>query len=146
MECAICCEDFTHINSSTLSCNHAFHSACIAKWASINPSCPNCRKNLAPVEVYYASIDMSASIRYQRPPPIDTSYTIRLASPPRIRRYAYPTWNDIPDPYNKYINTLYQDGDTSRYDMYLRVKAAASKIQAIGRGYICRSMYAWAFA
>lgn len=87
MDCAICCEQIAHnsISSTTLSCKHTFHIRCISEWLGINPSCPNCRKCLAPLEVYYASIEIRLEIP-RPPPPIHVLRDEKIASPPRIHR------------------------------------------------------------
>ncbi len=46
-ECAICKDKIQNEADSTwLPCCHGFHSACIQRWVSLNPSCPVCRHKL----------------------------------------------------------------------------------------------------
>jgi hypothetical protein len=65
MSCAICFEDYNAKNSSTLACNHGFHTACIAGWIEQSPTCPNCRYIIAPLEAWYACRD---SVEIPSPP------------------------------------------------------------------------------
>ena len=43
MDCSIC---FEHLHAGSiivLPCDHAFHDACLLRWARTSPTCPNCR-------------------------------------------------------------------------------------------------------
>lgn len=45
-ECSICFEPMLY--PKTLICGHKFHKKCIDKWTATNPSCPTCRRYIAP--------------------------------------------------------------------------------------------------
>ena len=46
-DCSICLENIINEETKQItSCNHTFHEECMAKWMSLNHSCPLCRKNL----------------------------------------------------------------------------------------------------
>ena len=46
--CSICIEDWVIGNKLVeLPCNHIFHINCLARWISVNSSCPKCRRSLA---------------------------------------------------------------------------------------------------
>lgn len=43
-DCAICCETCEDDHTTTLSCNHSYHTSCILEWYRIgNSNCPLCR-------------------------------------------------------------------------------------------------------
>ena len=44
--CSICLENILNDDKHITSCNHIFHKECMARWMSLNHSCPLCRKNL----------------------------------------------------------------------------------------------------
>jgi hypothetical protein len=146
MECAICCDTIVNSVSTTiLSCNHAFHIKCISEWIIINPSCPCCRKCLAPVEAYYASIEARPIV----PPAVDTTRYNMVSSPPRIYRRPIsnndvldPLWPGIPNIYHKYVLSISRRLYTDQYTAFNKIKKIVVKIQAISRGYLSRSMCA----
>ena len=42
--CSICCEQIMNKNKRrVLTCKHAFHEDCVAKWLGNTDLCPNCR-------------------------------------------------------------------------------------------------------
>lgn len=132
MDCAICFEQITHtITASTLSCNHTFHIKCITGWTELNPTCPCCRHNLAPLEVYYATRE---SIR---PPPVDTT---RYLYNPAFEREE--EWEDIPERFREYV---YNQKHHDIYSAWVDINSAALKIQRAVKGAAVRSMYAWVF-
>ena len=46
-DCSICLENIINEEHKKITtCNHTFHEECMAKWMSLNHSCPLCRKNL----------------------------------------------------------------------------------------------------
>lgn len=125
MECAICFEQITHAITK-LSCKHTFHVKCIAVWANLKPTCPCCRRNLTPLEIYY-----STKSDPLRPPPIDTSYTFPLEE-----------LEDIPRRFHQYV---YNQRGNTHYSAWIDVNNAAIKIQRVWKGAAVRSMYAWIF-
>ena len=44
MTCVICLDDFYGDEQEALRCGHHFHTKCIQRWLSRNPSCPQCRR------------------------------------------------------------------------------------------------------
>ena len=49
--CVICLENFTRISkTTTLECNHKYHSSCILKWKKKNNICPICRETI-PIQI-----------------------------------------------------------------------------------------------
>ncbi len=65
-DCSICLENIIneeHKNITT--CNHIFHSECMAKWMSLNHNCPLCRKNLD-LNIY-DEIDVEENDDYDNP-------------------------------------------------------------------------------
>tara|TARA_B100000902_G_scaffold341742_1_gene345347 strand:+ start:119 stop:460 length:342 start_codon:yes stop_codon:yes gene_type:complete len=49
-ECPICLD--TLEDTSTTSCGHAFHPACLERWLQVNNQCPMCRTSIGPPVVY----------------------------------------------------------------------------------------------
>jgi hypothetical protein len=48
-KCSICLEEFTRGESvCELPCKHIFHDACVREWLKREPTCPVCRKEVAP--------------------------------------------------------------------------------------------------
>ena len=45
-DCSICLEKILNDDKHITSCNHSFHEECMARWMSLNNSCPLCRKHL----------------------------------------------------------------------------------------------------
>lgn len=47
-ECSICLDSLDHTDdTTTLICNHKFHTECINQWTKIRNMCPYCRKFLS---------------------------------------------------------------------------------------------------
>ena len=53
-DCPIClCEINPHSYDYMITpCNHVFHVDCLTRWMNVNMTCPMCRSNLPPIEVY----------------------------------------------------------------------------------------------
>lgn len=65
-ECSICLEPIIN-EKKILTCDHIFHIDCIDKWASTNPSCPMCRKNINQklnVIYYFVQEEMDPTLTY----------------------------------------------------------------------------------
>lgn len=139
MDCPICFEQISQSdpNVSTLSCKHSFHIDCVSRWFDTNESCPCCRRIIAPVEIYYASM------RNQIPPSIiiDTSF-ILLNSPPRIHRVAFDDaydadWETIPVASYNQVQNIVDKYDIDSYEAYSIVHDAVVKIQ----GFVRKCLY-----
>ena len=58
-ECVICLSELDESPTTTLICNHTFHSACVTEWLNKDGRCPTCRRQIRPVTV--AQVQTSAT-------------------------------------------------------------------------------------
>jgi hypothetical protein len=52
-QCPICMENMRPSTTNTLTCNHSFHTSCLARWSLAHTTCPMCRSPFAQRQPLY---------------------------------------------------------------------------------------------